>query len=1008
MAAQPFEKKLRLCSYNSHGMGTGRIEYIRFLLNECDVLLVQEHWLLKEQFASFESNFSNAHLYAVSGMKSDVLVSGRPFGGCAILVNANWSVNIHPIELQSRRACGIRVDVNGSDLLIFNVYMPCDTEYDSQNVEEYNTILAEIRSICHLLPSELVIIGGDFNTCFDRNRSLHAMSLNKYMNDNSLTCGLNHPESTVTYTYESKIDGTRSLVDHFLLSESLFRDLIRYCVIDTGENMSDHVALLVELKVDMRLSESNEPETKPCGMRWATATENDIRLYKAMLDFKLLSVDPPREALDCRNFLCKEHTDSLNIMFDSVCNACIESSVHLIKRKRRRVPIAGWSEHVQGFKDSALLWHRIWKDNDRPAYGLLFDLRKSTRKKYHAALKRVKADEEHIQSSKMANDLLSNNHRDLWTEVRKVRASQKSRQVLVVDDHRDGDICTLFGEKYNSLYNSVSYDRGEMDMLSRSIDDKIDSLCVNSNCYSPHAVTALEVERAIRKLNAGKSDGRQRLYTDHLKMATPTLHLILALLFTALVNHGTVPPDFEISTLIPIPKGSNKSLSNSENYRAIAMSSVICKLLDHVLLHSHSHVLMSSDLQFGFKAHHSTMTCNFVLQEVVQHYVTNGSKVFCLSLDASKAFDRVQYIKLFKLLMSRKMCPIIVRFLTYMYSRQRISVRWGNEQSQEYSISNGVKQGGVMSPILFAVYLDELLLKLKDLGFGCHVGPTFAGAIAYADDVCLLAPSLCSLRQMLNVTEQFANQYQVKFNPNKSILVVLGRHTFVNAPQLSFMGQLIPCALSAKHLGLQIGKNANSDNILNSVADVYARTNGLKTHFKHIPWRVRLKLFNSFCIHLYGCESWDICSQTMESFLVAYRKCVRYLINLPSRTHRVFIPIICNSTPIENKIMNRIAKFAYKTSTSTNKLVKACSVAMRRGSGSNLSQSVSFICAKYNIHRFRIFEQCHSFQPKANSTQSLINSNTICELLDLLDSTSTIDNFSHDDIQTMLTIICEN
>lgn len=366
MTARPLKNNLKIGSYNSHGMGVGRVEYISQLLKIVDILLIQEHWLLKEQFPAFESKFPAAHVFAVSGMNSAVLTSGRPFGGCAILVNSNLPVIISPIEVQSNRACGITVDVNGSELLIFNVYMPCDTETDSHNVEEFNIILCEIKSMCELTNAELIIIGGDFNTSFKRIRSLHTASLMSFVNENGLVCGSDHPVSNVDFTFESKIDGTRSVLDHFLFSESLARNLTSYCVTDSGENMSDHVALTAEIKIDLTHSETDESESKRHGVRWATATANDMELYKAMLEHKLLCIEFPHDIVECQYFNCQEHLDSLSDLYERVCRACVESSVHLVKSNKRKRPIAGWSEHVQGYKDSALLWHRIWKEMEVP------------------------------------------------------------------------------------------------------------------------------------------------------------------------------------------------------------------------------------------------------------------------------------------------------------------------------------------------------------------------------------------------------------------------------------------------------------------------------------------------------------------------------------------------------------------------------------------------------------------------------------------------------------------
>ena len=168
---------------------------------------------------------------------------------------------------------------------------------------------------------------------------------------------------------------------------------------------------------------------------------------------------------------------------------------------------------------------------------------------------------------------------------------------------------------------------------------------------------------------------------------------------------------FKMVLSSPIPKNYSKSLSYSDNYCAIAMSSVMCKLLDHILLDIHSQVFVTSELQFGFKANHSTVICNFVLQETVQYYLSRESKVHCLSLDATKAFDRVSYLKLhvFDLLVKRGTCPLTVRFHLIMYKLQKIRVRWDDDLSNECSISNGVKQGGVLSPILFTVFLDEMM-----------------------------------------------------------------------------------------------------------------------------------------------------------------------------------------------------------------------------------------------------------------------------------------------------------
>ena len=131
------------------------------------------------------------------------------------------------------------------------------------------------------------------------------------------------------------------------------------------------------------------------------------------------------------------------------------------------------------------------------------------------------------------------------------------------------------------------------------------------------------------------------------------------------------------------------------------MSNILGELLDKVILSNHTMALKSSDLQFGFKSKSSTTACTFVLDEVVNYYNRNGSDVHVVLLDASKAFDRVDHIKLFNILVGKGVCPTLLKLLFNMYTQQTMTVQWGNVISDAFKTSNGVKQGGVLSPILF-------------------------------------------------------------------------------------------------------------------------------------------------------------------------------------------------------------------------------------------------------------------------------------------------------------------
>ena len=124
----------------------------------------------------------------------------------------------------------------------------------------------------------------------------------------------------------------------------------------------------------------------------------------------------------------------------------------------------------------------------------------------------------------------------------------------------------------------------------------------------------------------------------------------------------------------------------------------------------------------------STNLCTVVLKETISYYSHNDSSAFCTFLNASKAFDRVRYCKLFRILICRNIPACIVRILIQTYTGQQARVLWV-----------GVfKQGGVLSHVLFCVNIDELLVKLSAAGVVCYTCSTFVGALAYAADIVLI------------------------------------------------------------------------------------------------------------------------------------------------------------------------------------------------------------------------------------------------------------------------------
>jgi hypothetical protein len=130
-------------------------------------------------------------------------------------------------------------------------------------------------------------------------------------------------------------------------------------------------------------------------------------------------------------------------------------------------------------------------------------------------------------------------------------------------------------------------------------------------------------------------------------------------------------------------------------------------------------------------------------------------------------------------------------------------------KSSCFGISNGTRQGSVLSPAFFSVYIDDLLQRLRGLGVGCHIGEKFLGAAGFADDIILLAPPRGAMDIMLAVCEEFARENNLNFStdpePRKSknkCIFMCGKVNNVQCPvPLQLYGVDLPWVTSATHLG---------------------------------------------------------------------------------------------------------------------------------------------------------------------------------------------------------------
>ena len=159
-------------------------------------------------------------------------------------------------------------------------------------------------------------------------------------------------------------------------------------------------------------------------------------------------------------------------------------------------------------------------------------------------------------------------------------------------------------------------------------------------------------------------------------------------------------------------------------------------------------------------------------KEALLKYRSLNSNVYSCFLDASKALDRVNHYVLFDKLSKRGVPLYVVRILIFWYTSQTMYVRWNNVISSGFRVSSGVRQGGILSPYLFCVYMDDLSIKLNDIKVGCMIGTTLINHLMYADDLVLLSPSAMGLSLLLSVCSVYGIEHDIKYNSAKSNVMI--------------------------------------------------------------------------------------------------------------------------------------------------------------------------------------------------------------------------------------------
>ena len=250
--------------------------------------------------------------------------------------------------------------------------------------------------------------------------------------------------------------------------------------------------------------------------------------------------------------------------------------------------------------------------------------------------------------------------------------------------------------------------------------------------------------------------------------------------------------------------------------------------------------------------------------------------------------------------------------------------------SDAFSILNGVKQGAVLSAILFCVYIDELIKELRGKRDGCWINNRYVGIAVYADDIVLLSPSLDGLQNMVNTCWQYAKKHHLTFstnnNPAKSktkCMAFLRNDRKLRNIKLN--DKDLPWIKSIKHLGSTINNNFDCNmklDISEKRAAYIAKNNELNQEFHYADPGTKIWLNNVYNSSFYGAQLWDLFDRDFEKLEKSWNVSQRIMLSLPRRTHCYFIEPLSRTSHISKSIKTRFLDFIDKVRKSKKEVLR--------------------------------------------------------------------------------------
>ena len=349
------------------------------------------------------------------------------------------------------------------------------------------------------------------------------------------------------------------------------------------------------------------------------------------------------------------------------------------------------------------------------------------------------------------------------------------------------------------------------------------------------------------------------------------------------------PKERTQSLVIPLPKKGN--LRKCQNYRTISLISHASKIMLRIILNrlkSKAEELLSEE-QAGFRAGRSTVEQIFNCRVLIENHLQHQQDLFHNFIDFKKAFDRVWHDGLWHVLGGYGVDNRIVGVIEDLYKQSSSAVLLNNQIGNFFQTTVGVRQGCLLSPVLFNIFLEKIMQEtLEDHVTSISIGGRPICNLRFADDIDLMGGSNNELQDLTNKLANRAGAYGMEISAEKSKTMVNSTNDI--SANITLNGEPLEEVNQFMYLGATLSKDGTSAaEIRIRVAQATAAMARLDRIWKSkIGFPTKYKLFKSLVISivLYGCESWTLMADSEKKVQAFENKSLRRLLGISWREHK--------------------------------------------------------------------------------------------------------------------------